>query len=120
MQLVVYCKKCLRRNPIRIRVSDRVELKMKYGDSIDLTCKKCNTKNRYEINDIKAEQRFGSLISFVVVFVFMILAIYFLWDYAKHQMSSPYLIPAGLFVLLLIYIVINKEINNKVRNFNRS
>lgn len=120
MRLVVYCKKCSKRNPVGIKANDRVELKMKYGDSMDLTCKRCNTKNRYEIDNIKAEQRFGILISFVAVFILMILAVYFLWDYAKHQLSSPYLIPVGLCVLLLIYIVVNKEMNAKIRNFNRS
>ena len=120
MRLVVYCKKCSTRNPLKIRAGDRVELKMKYGDAIDLTCKNCNAKNKYRIDDIKAEQKFGSLISFIIVLILMILGVYFLWDYAMHKLSSPYLIPIGLLVLLFIYIVINKEMNAKVRNFNRS
>ena len=120
MQLIVYCKKCSTRNSLKIKASDRVELKMKYGDKINLTCRKCNTKDTYEVNEIKAEQRIAPLISFVAVFIFMILIIYFLWDYAKHQLSSLYLLPIGVFIALIIYVVLTKEINNRVRNFNRS
>ncbi|MGC9375993.1 MAG: hypothetical protein ACP5DQ_13275 [Bacteroidales bacterium] len=93
---------------------------MKYGDKINLTCKKCHAKSKYGVNDIKAEQKFGSLIPVVAVFVLMILIIYFLWDYAKHQLSSLYLLPVGVFIALIIYVVLNKEMNNRVRNFNKS
>ena len=108
------------RNILKIKASDRVELKMKYGDKINLTCRKCNTKNKFGVNEIKAEQRFGSLISFVAVLIFMILIIYFLLDYAKHQLSSLYLLPVGVFIALIIYVVINKEMKNRITNFNRS
>jgi hypothetical protein len=120
MRLVVYCKNCSSRNPLHIKAADRVALKIKHGDLIEVTCTKCNARGMYEVNEVKAEQRFGGLISFVIFFSLMLLIIYLLWDYLSHQMSSLYLLPVGLFVLLLIYIVINKEMNNKVRNFNRS
>lgn len=120
MRLVLYCKKCSKRNVLSFRANDRVELKMIYGEMIELTCKKCKKKIKCEIDDIKAEQRFGSLISFIVIFFLMVLAVYFLWDYARHQLSSPYLLPVGLFALFLIYITINKERKSKARNFNRS
>ncbi len=105
---------------LSLMANDRIELKMKYGEKIELTCKSCKTKKKYKINDIKAEQGIVSLVSFVVVLVLIVLAIYFLWDYAIHQSSSRYLIPVAILGISLIYSTINKEENNKVRNFNRS
>ncbi|MCK4554521.1 hypothetical protein KAU19_06225 [Candidatus Parcubacteria bacterium] len=120
MQLVIYCKKCSKRNVLNIRASDRVELKMKYGSAINITCKKCNAINKYEADNIKAEQRFSSLVVFIALVSFTVILICFLWDYNWHKFGSVFLIPVGLLILVSIYAVIIKEIMIKVKDFNKS
>jgi len=120
MQLVIYCKKCFKRNALHIWATDRVELKMMYGNNIEVVCKKCKTRLKYQIGDIQAEQRCVSFISFVGLILCIALFLYFLWDYSWHKMGSVYLIPVGLLVLVSIYTTINKEATKKIRNFNRS
>lgn len=120
MQLVIYCKKCLKRNALTIWGTDRTELKMKHGNHIEVVCKKCKIKVKYNIDDIQAEQRFGSLVSFIVLVLCSVLLIYFLWDYNWHKVGSVYLIPVGFLILALIFTTVNKEIAKKLRNFNQS
>lgn len=118
MRLVVYCKKCFKRNILHLKGGTRTEIRLKYGDKIEVKCKKCNSKIKYEVRDIKAE--YGNWGYFIVIFFLMILIIYLLWDYAMLQMTSVYLIPIGLVILLRIFIAINKARRDKERNFNRS
>ena len=120
MRLFVYCKKCSAKNTIKFKATDRVELKKRYGDKIDLTCKKCNAKNKYETSDIKAEHSLGHSIIFLLTITSMFLVIWLLWDYAKHQVGSQYLLPVAVSIPLLISVTASNAINHKIRIFNRS
>ena len=116
MRLIVYCKDCSTKNILKIRATDRVSLKMKYGNEIGSTCKKCNVNSMYEVGDIMAESILGHEILFVITIIFIFLVIWSLWDYSEH----PYLLPVGISIPLLIYKVSTNAINDKIRNFNRS
>lgn len=120
MQLVIYCKKCLKRNALRIWATNRVDIKMKHGNNIEIVCKRCKSKNKYHIDDIQAEQRFVMLISFIALILCIILLVSFLWGYNWHKSGSVFLIPVGLLILVSIFIALNKEMNKRVRNFNKS
>lgn len=120
MQLVVYCKKCSKRNALKIWASNRSDLRMKYGNNLQVVCKKCKKRITYKIDDIQAENRFTGLISFVGLILCIFLLVYFLWDYSWHKIGSVYLIPVGLLVLISIYSAIIKDVTTNVRNFNRS
>ncbi len=120
MQLVIYCKKCSKRNALKVKGADRVELKMKYGDNVDVVCKYCKSKLKYSISEIVAEQRFSSLIFLVLFVVLSVLLVLFLWDYNWHNIGSVYLIPVGLAGLALVFATANKEITKKLRGFNQS
>ena len=120
MKLVVYCKNCSYRNTLNIKASDRVTLKMKYGKYIEVTCKKCHVKKKYDIDEIKAEQRYCGFISFVIIILSMFSVVYYLWDYISSLISSAFLLPAGLFIIFLFYVVFLAEMNKKIKYFNRS
>ena len=120
MRLIVYCKYCSTKNILKIRATDRVKLKMKYGNKISLVCKKCKTNKKYEIRDIKAESILSHEILFVLTVIFIFLVIWGLWDYSGHQVSSLYLLPVGVSIPVLIYMVSTNAINDKIRNFNKS
>lgn len=120
MYLIVYCKQCKKKISFWTFARDRVELKMKFGNTIELTCKKCKSKNNYEIRKFKAQHKFTSLVIFLITLLLIGLVIYYLKDYAKNQVSSYLLIPVGLFIILLVYTAINKELEKNTQNFNRS
>lgn len=50
------CANCNSRISFWTWESERVSLKKKHGDSINLTCTKCDTSTKYEINDLKAKE----------------------------------------------------------------
>jgi len=119
MKLIVYCKRCSKKNTLKIKASDRVELKKRYGDKIDLTCKKCNAKNKFESRDIKAEPILGNSVLFLLTIIFIFSVIWFLWDYTK-QVTSRYLLPVAVSIPLLIYVTASNAINHKIQIFNKS
>jgi hypothetical protein len=117
----VCCKRCSTKNTLKIKASDRVEFKKRYGCKIDLTCKKCNAMNKYEISDIKAEHRFDSSIFFIITIAFIVLITWFLWSSAKGRISYSFgFLPIGISIPLLVFSVFTKVRNDKVRNFNKS
>ena len=107
---------------IKSWVSTRVDLKMKLGDKIEISCKKCNRTDRYSINDLKArESKIAALIGLVILVIGTPIILFFLWDFIWQ--SGLY----GAFGLILIvgipgsiFMIINKNEQNRVSSFNRS
>ncbi len=120
MRLIVYCKNCHKNTSIGMNASDRVELKMKYGRELEIACKKCNTKRKYNVNDIKAEQGLSGLIVFLVIILLMVIALKYLWKYNWNMVGSVYLIPVAFLLLATIYGFYTKEVKKQIRNFNES
>ena len=103
-------------------ISDRVELKRTKGESIDMYCKKCNKKGKYDIDNLKAQESKVALIIGLLIFLIgtpVLLII--LWDYI--WLSGIYGVVSLLSIVLvpsLIYGIINKNEMNRVRTFNGS
>lgn len=120
MQLVIYCKQCLKRNNLKIKAETRVDLKMHFGNTIEIKCKRCNTKRRYHISEIKAENRYSKFfvsVLFIFLFVFLFNV---LLKYNWLMSGSVFLLPVGLLALVLIYTTAIFEMNKKVKYFNNS
>lgn len=120
MQLVIYCENCSKRNRLKIKASNRGAIKMNYGDRILVTCKRCGKRIRYEVRDIKAESRSSSLILILITITLIGLIFYLLQDYIIHKSSSRLLLPVCMAAVLYFYTTANKEINDKVKFFNKS
>lgn len=122
MRLYVTCKYCKKELSKWLWISDRVELKKDKGDSIELFCKSCNNKERYNIDNLKAQESKVALIIGLLIFLLGTPTILILlWDYI--WLSGVYGVIGILSIVLIpsiIYGIINKNETNRIRAFNRS
>lgn len=122
MNLYTKCIDCKNEIKIKSWASTRIDLKMTHGDKIEITCKACNKTKKYPIDDLKAqESKIAALIGLVVLIIGTPIVLVLLWDYIWQ--SGLY----GAFGLILIigvpgsvYMIINKNDQNRVSSFNRS
>jgi len=122
MKLYTKCIDCKSDLMIKSWVSTRVDLKMKLGDKMEITCKNCNRTNKYSIDDLKArESKIAALIGLVVLVIGTPFILILLWDYIWQ--TGLY----GAFGLILIigipgsvFMIINKNEQSRVSSFNRS
>lgn len=122
MRLYIKCSYCKTEISFWTWLSDRVDLKMKHGEKIGLKCKNCNSTKKYFINDLKAKKSMIALITALIIFIVGTpIALMLLWDYIWQ--TGLY----GAFGLILIigipssiYMIINKNDQDRVRFFNRS
>ncbi len=103
--------------------SDRWELsKLKSFTKIDLKCRKCGQKDKYDINDIFAKSKIIQILALVIFVLGTPLILYLLWDfiwtfrnvYAVAVMTSIILTPST------IYIIMTKNIERKQMTFNQN
>lgn len=121
MRLYTNCQNCKEEIRFSSREPDRVELSRSKGNELELTCRHCSETNLYHLNRIKAtENKIALLIGLVIFFVGTPLTIFLIWDYL-FRFTYIYVI-AGLVGLIgipfLIYSIIEKEQEKKVRLFN--
>lgn len=122
MNLYSKCIDCKNEIKIKSWASTRVDLKMKYGDKIEIKCKACNKTKKYHVNDLRArESKIAALIGLMVMIIGTPIILILLWDYIWQ--SGLY----GAFGLISIigipgsvYMIINKNDQIRVSSFNRS
>lgn len=95
---------------------------MKHGDRIELHCKACNKMDKYPIDDLKAkESKIAILIGLLVLFLGTLIVLILLWDYIWQTGLYDAL---GLILIITIpssiYVIINRNENQRVRLFNNS
>ena len=120
MQLVIYCKQCVKRNNLKSKAETRVDFKMHFGNTIEVKCKRCNTKRRYHITEVKAENRNSKFIVSVLFIFLFVFQFNVLFKYNWHRSGSVFLLPVGLLALVLVYTTAIFEMNKKVKYFNNS
>jgi predicted membrane channel-forming protein YqfA (hemolysin III family) len=95
---------------------------MKHGDKIELHCKSCNKTDKYSIDDLKAkESKIAILIGLLILIIGTPITLILLWDYIwQSGLYSAF----GLILIIgipgYVYMIINKNDQNRVRIFNRS
>ncbi len=121
MKLYVYCKNCNRGITFYSMVNDRVELSFEKGNQIDLTCRKCKVKRKYNVNMVYAKSNIIlNLILFLISFFSMVyLAIFLFENYWEGSFYSVILIPSIITIPLLIFVTYMKSKNKNVREFNK-
>ena len=121
MRLVVKCTNCRQRISFSKPVKDRFALAKKFGQSVELSCTKCNSIYNYEVNDIKAEEsKITALIALVTTLVASISLFIYLWPYF-FETSYIYAISGligALVVPSLFYQAFNFSVNQRVKYFN--
>lgn len=122
MRIHTNCKYCKSEISFWVWASDRVEIKKSQGDFLELTCKKCKQKGKYDIDQIKAkESKIALLIGLLIFVIGTPTILIFMWDYIWKV--GIYGVVSILFIVSvpsLIYGIISKNESNKIRIFNRS
>ncbi len=122
MYVFARCETCSKKIKFWTWANNRVDLKMKHGDNIEIKCKFCNKTDKYSINDLKAKD--SKIAIFTGLFVLIIgtpIVLILLWDYIfQSGLYSAF----GLILIIgipgLIYMIISKNDQSRVSNFNRS
>lgn len=122
MKLYTKCSECKNEITTKSWHSTRVDFKMQHGEMIEIKCKSCNRIDKYSIDDLRAkESKVAALIGLIVLIVGTPIVLILLWDYIWQ--TGLY----GAFGLILIigipssvYLIINKNDQNRVSSFNRS
>ena len=122
MKIYTACINCKNEISLRTFASERIQLKMKYGDALNLTCKNCNRTNDYPINDLKAKDNKITLLIAMIVLIFgTALLLIFLWDYiwqsglrGAGELAMIIAVPSA------IYGIIIGNDRKRVSIFNRS
>lgn len=122
MRIFTNCANCDSNISIWTWESDRIGLKMKYGVSIDLKCKKCNESSKYDINDLKAKESKVAILTALVIFIMGIIVILaLLWDSIwKSGLYSAAGLIAIIGIPIMIFGIINRSEANRVSTFNQS
>lgn len=123
MKVYTKCDKCKTDISFSTWATDRVVLKMSKGNSVRLTCKKCDYSENYLIDGLKAkESKIALLIALLVFLVGTPILFVLLWD-LLFRTNNIYTI-FGLFGTLIIpstiFSIISKNDRLRVNSFNRS
>lgn len=123
MKVYTKCKKCKSDISFSTWETDRVGLKMSKGNSLKLTCKKCNFSGNYAIDGFKAkESKIAHLIALLVFLIGTPILFALLWDkmfktnniYTIFGLVIPLIIPSTIFG------IISRNDRLRVCTFNRS
>ena len=122
MKLVTSCKKCSQEIKFFSRVENRPRLAQKKGEEFELKCQNCKATCKYHVDEISAEENKSiQIVALVVFFLGTPLIIYLTWGYL-FRLANIYAIGGlvgAMIIPFLIFTVINKGQEEKVRNFNR-
>ena len=122
MKLIATCNHCSEKISLKNSVNDRAELAREIGETFQLTCEGCSTKNQYHINDIKAkENKIISVIAFGIFFFGTAFIGYLLKNYL-FMPNNPYNVLAIGGLLLIpsaVYGILTKQERDNARRFNR-
>jgi len=121
MILQATCRHCNKKIKFYSFANDRLELsEYKKKTKLELKCKKCGQVDKYEINSISSETKLLQLFSLLIILAGTALILYFIWDYLWKG-GSIYAPLTGVIVIpSLIYVTLNKSIENNKRRFNNS
>ncbi len=121
MKLTTPCKKCKSKISIWDLSTDRGEFAKTTGENIDLTCKKCNHKDLYHVDEIEATP--GIILHIIASLILIVgtpLIVYLIWSFLEMKGNPIYKIPPILLILIpvIVYRILLKGDRNRVRIFN--
>jgi hypothetical protein len=122
MKLVTSCKNCSQEIKFFSWAGNRPRLAQKRGEEFELKCPNCKAICRYHVDEVSAEENKVILIlALVVFFLGTPLIVYQAWGYL-FRLANIYAIGGLVGVVIvpfLIFTVISRSQEEKVRNFNR-
>lgn len=118
MKTYVLCKKCNNEILIKGYYSSRWDLTKKYGKTVTLKCKKCNSIHAYNIDEISARQGFISLIALIMLPISIGVVIWLVYPYVFNGVITVFILPLSIAIPILIYFSITKNEKTKLETFN--
>jgi len=122
-QLVTYCNNCHSKIGLKKNANDRVDLQMKVGDYVSLTCSKCRTTNEYHINKVVATHTIIPMLVLFLAIIIIPILIYYL--NTNGFLNVDYILYNGGLIGMLIvipfafYFTISSSENKQIRLFNQ-
>ena len=123
MELHATCKKCKSDISFWTWKETRMDFKKSKNENISLSCKKCNHLDNYHIDFISAkESKIALIIGLIILVAGTSFSMIFLWDYLfkTNNLYTIFGLTSILLVPSLVYGIISKNDNQRVRNFNKS
>ncbi len=122
MRIITSCENCKQELETWTFAQDRVQLARQQGDQIELTCKNCNSTEKYPVDNFSAVP--NRLLQTIALLAFLIgtpLVIWLIWDvFWNLTMSYFILVATGLFLVPgIVYGLILKNDRTRVNAFNR-
>jgi hypothetical protein len=122
MKVYGKCSHCKTENPYTTDAHTRVEFAMQDGDHKTLHCKNCETNTEYHVNKLYAKpskiaQLIGGLILLIgTPLLFFVVSPIFSGSRSNYVI---YIVGGFLLVPVFAYIIINKQDQTRVSDFNR-
>ncbi len=122
MRLYVKCVHCKNEIVYKTNASTRVELKMIHGKSLELKCKTCGSKAHYLIDKLEARENKTILsIALLIFMIFTPLIMILFWRLIWISgLGGVLWLTIFISIPSYIYIILNKNEQNRVKFFNRS
>lgn len=117
MKVYGKCKSCSHEIAYRTNAHTRVEFAMQDGEIKKLNCKNCGTNTEFHVDKLYAIPSKRTQIIAGLTFLFGIPVILILLNVIYY--NSEYYIIGGFFVPLVVFIILNRQDQTRVNDFNR-
>ena len=122
MKVFVKCKSCSKEISYNTNSYTRVEFAMQEGDLKQLACNHCNETYDFEVDEFYAKHsKIAQIIAGLVFLIGTPSAFLLLSTIFNHSKSHyvVYVVGGLLLVPIIVYIIINKQDQTRVSDFNR-
>jgi len=117
MQLYCECPNCSNENRFTSYSSTRIDFAMDNGEKKRVECSDCGFSNDIHVNNIFAKK---SKIAIVIAVSFVLIGFPVLIYISFYVMKNTIIIGTYLAAPFLIYMMINRDEQNRISNFNNT
>ena len=122
MKVFTKCSSCNNENSLQTSANTRVELAMKKGEEIPVSCSTCGATSKILVDEFYAKPSKIAQILAAALFLIGTPLVFFGLSYFLSRSLNHYVVYiTGLFLLapVFAYVVINKQDETRVSDFNR-
>ncbi len=90
MKLYYKCEYCLNENRFKYRAKDRLALKIRYPQGVNIACGQCHEKNTVHPNSVQAkESKILILLIYLLALIISSIAVYYIFiTYWRNELGS--------------------------------
>lgn len=117
MKVYGKCKSCSNEIAYRTDAHTRVEFAMQDGETKNLNCKNCGTNTEFHVDQLYANPSKRAQLIAGLTFLLGIPLILILINVIYY--NSEYYIIGGFFIPFVVFIILNRQDQTRVSDFNR-